>query len=396
MFRPIDDLQDNNRNIILLLATVLILSLATNLLASLLFKMINNLFVIIILCLISLLFGILLLKNIYFSHHKYVIRLYGGYWYNLKSKELEKVSISGYEFNNDFHRYLFSFLNENKAFKNIFEKNKKGITINKSSFDPTIKDKLTILRSTLEVVVLDFLQLHLNSYFIKNEINDFEIIKITRDNLDPSILKNRVLDSITKDMDEREAFINDNSTSLKEKNCSVVYSMSKNGIFYNRLEIELPSGTTIHRNNEGFIEIDNKLFKLTIVPIVEGYSSIVSSVLFEDGNYKCGENISLNLEVQIKRSFIIPKKSIQVYQWLDSFLQAIEEYISIDKLEKKMKVDVLQLIIKNLKSSNNIFIQNNNSKIVNTAHKSRIAKTPDDIPVNKKWDVGGNSSKMLF
>lgn len=391
MINPINDMQSNKKNILLLLATVFSLSISTNLFAFLLtgffIKNIYQFFA----AILFLSLGLYFLKTIYFSHPKYTIRINGGYCYRQNNKEIEKVGIAGYKFNDSFHQYLNSFLNENKAYKKIFLDSEITTKYDNSCFNPSSRDGNSILRSTLEVVILNQLELHLNSYYIEHESKDFKIVKITRDTLDPAILNNRVLDSITKDMEEREAFINKTGPKLS-KNSSIVYSISSDGIVYNRLSIELPSDTTIIRNKQGFIEIENKLFKLKIVPIVNGTSLYVHPILFKNSEFNplnCKNySVTVNLEVQVKRCFLVNKKAVQLYEWLDSFLKKIEDYISINRLEERMNVEALDLIINNTGLRKIINSQVTITKPQkNTNQDFAIVKTANASPIIRRVPV---------
>jgi hypothetical protein len=347
MNKPIETMQNKNKDIVLFISSVLILSLATNLIATFISSKFNsNQKVFLIIGIFFLFLGFLFIKSIYFSKAKYTFRFEGGVLYDNKNGMIKESEIYGYDFNRDFVSYLRSFLNENIAFQRYFSDDKKFECENNDIFNPSKITKTSILRSVLELTVLHKLGLHLNSYFGENEVDESLITTITRDSLDNDVIKNKVLDSITKNLIERNAFadmgnINDNE--------NIVYSTGNDGVIYEKLDIELPPKSIISRDKNGFMVIKNKLFDIKIIPIVNGCATLVSDVLMNvknEGRLLCPNSVNVKLEVVVKKLFFIKNNEIVMYKWLDSFIQELEEYISIDYLNKKMNVDMLEFLKK--------------------------------------------------
>lgn len=244
-----------------------------------------------------------------------------------------------------------SFINENGAFKKAFIstfRDQKNSPISNSKYSPTGLDFYNTIRSLTELIFLKKLDYHLNSFFVQNEIDNSKIQTVTREELSPSVLKNKVIDLITKDFIEREAFLTQGYPLNDASMGTVVYTTGKNGVIYDRLELEMPPNSEIRRNNENFLEIESKLFKITFKHDFDGTSTVIERELIQ-GEYDSPFLVKLNIIVDIKKSFVFKNDSLEIYKWLDSFIDEFHEYSSIDSLEKRSNLPLLKI----LKSLNN-------------------------------------------
>lgn len=207
-------------------------------------------------------------------------------------------------------------------------------------------------------MILDKLALHLNSYYIKNEIDNENIVEITRKEMDSNILKNRVLDTITKDMNERPAFNHYNGEDMG----NIISATGKNGIIYSRLNIALPPKSKIIRNDNNFLEISNKIFDITIVPNYQGVNDFLDPILVDNNSIdEYGPLYSANfiLIINLKRLILFNNDYVILYGWLDSFLDEIEEFISIKCLNKRLNPNFLKSLLDIINKSK---VSKNNKK----------------------------------
>lgn len=192
-------------------------------------------------------------------------------------------------------------------------------------------------------MILRQLGFHLNSYFIDNEIARNRITTVSREELDPQVLKNRVFDLISREIKEREAFI-----GLHElmKDGALGSVTVKDGAIYERFDFELPPKSHIGRNSEGYLVISNRLFDLTIIPKYEGFSTSVSHVLSPREGYPPLSPwlAIIKIVIRVKGWALIPIEEMEIYQWLDSFVSRMEEYISINTLVKRLNPDLIELL----------------------------------------------------
>lgn len=341
---PIEQLRKQKNDLVLIILTAIFFALGINLASSGLSGVVGS-------DNFRIIFGcILIVASIYFVIRLFsldrtkVIRVRGAIGLVLKDGKVSKLGISGYKFNDDFYKYLNSFLNENKAYKNIFVKDgsKDREIVPAKSFQPDNLTFHTIVNSVIELVLLKQLDYHLNSYVIHNEIDKNNIKVIKRDQINHDVLKNRVLELVTRDMCEREAFLDGNEI---EPNGNVVYSIGKSGAIYHRIDLELPKGSKLNRNGNGYLEIDNRLFKMTLMPGFEGFSTNVANELITNREeYISPLLASFKVQIHIKNVFFVSNDDLALYGWLDSFLVRLVQYASVGALEERVNIELLRLL----------------------------------------------------
>jgi len=342
MNTPIKQVREKRQNILLILATAVLLALAINFATSYVAAITSEQPIyLLFLSMAFLLAGILLLKHIAFGPTEHIVRLRGAIAFKMQGETIQPIKILGYSFNNDFCKYLRGFLQENKAYAKLFAKADSGI-VSMDTFNPDDLNFHTIINSVLEFDVLDQLDLHLNSYFVENEIDKKRIVTLSRDQLGAGVLKNRVIDLITKDMKERPSFQRDADS---ETEGVVVYSPGKDGAIYQRLEIELPPKSTISRNSNGFLVIANPLFDLIIMPQYEGFATSLPHVFTPSVDHHFAMLLAaVKLHIRIKKTAFVTAESMQMYEWLDSFVEIMHDYISQDQLEQRLDPDLIEIL----------------------------------------------------
>lgn len=344
MNTPIIQVRQRKKEIKFILATTIFFALGINFATASLSIIMRTDYLILhpILSLICFLVGIFFLKPIVFGSTDHIVRLRGAISYNVNDGNIKPVRIIGYSFNDDFCRYLHAFLHENSAYWKLFSKGRSTVTP-MSRFDPDNLNHHTIINSTIEYTVLHELHLHLNSYFIKNEIDRSSIVELTRNQMDSAVLKNRVIDQITKDMIERPAFSRDPDPDTGGR---VVSAIAKDGSIFNRLDIELPQNSKITRNSDGYLLITNPIFELTIMPEYKGFHTNLPSILMPSQNdtFQPPLLFSLKLHIRVKSKVFLTNESMEIYDWLDSLIERLYNYISTDRLEKRLDVDLVELL----------------------------------------------------
>jgi len=341
--RPIAQIKKSRNDLSLLLVTAIIFSLGINLLSTSIYELIGHMPISFFAATVVLIIAFYLANKLLGAGQYRKINLPGAVAFIIKDDEIIKKPIYSYEFNDDFIEYLVGFLNENMAYKKAFiktnsDKIKKGNTLNLDQVD-----YYSIMNSVCELMFLKQLDYHLNSYFVENEIESNKIKCLERSDLGSNILKNRVIDLITKDMCEREAFINDGD----DPDEGVVYSHSggKNGAIYERISLELPPGCSLDRNEKGYLVINSKIFKMTFRPKFEGFATFISPELTKyDDEYYSPLFMSAYLDLEVKNRMWVSHDEIELYEWLDSFLIKIEEYFSTVQLEQRVNLTLLRAL----------------------------------------------------
>jgi hypothetical protein len=342
MNTPIQQIREKKKDILLILSTAILLALTINCFTAYIATVTSDHPISILLIgTASLLGGILVLKRIVFARTTQIVRLRGAVAFKMNDGKFERIKILGYSFNDDFCGFLHGFLQENSAYAKLFSESEQGI-VSMDTFNPDNLNRHTIINSVLEYTVLHQLDLHLNTYFVENEIDESRIVTLGRDQLGDGVLRNRVIDLITKDMKERPAFDRDSDS---EHGGIVVYSHGKDGAIYQRLDVELPPKSNIARNADGFLVISNPLFDLTILPQYEGSATFIHRVFMP--SLKGSDNplnARVNLHIRIKRSAYVTGRSMEMYEWLDSFVERMHEYISTDRLERRLDPDLIKIL----------------------------------------------------
>jgi hypothetical protein len=260
---------------------------------------------------------------------------------------VEKITVAGYKFNDDFFQYLRAFIVENPAFlKYVKEDKSLGLNI-AHKFDPSHNSKCGILSSVLEVVILNKLSLHLNRFFVKEELDSDSIICLERKDLDKDVLSNKVLDAISKDMDDRIAF----SSHSKCSSGKTVFAIDSSGAIYDRINIELPPASSLKRDVDGFLVVSTKLFSIKIVTIVSGCCRNINPILMPTNKDRmfCPLSADVKLIVSVKGNLFSNKGVSSMYGWVDSFAKELDDYMSIEMLEHRMNCDFLCLLKRCLK-----------------------------------------------
>ncbi len=335
---PIEDIRRRTNDSILLIITVILLAFVVEILASCLVVLTNeNITILSISSLPFITLAFVLFYKFFLSNETIKINLRGIIAYEFIDNEATPIEIYGYSFNESFNTALESLFPKNKKYIKIFNnedlnenfntgleflfpKNEKYIkifnneeTIEKDyNYNPEILNKKNIINSILEYLIIDKLSVHLDDYYAKNEIDEKKIKTITIEEFDSDTLENKIF-----------------SENKVLKN-----------IIREEFEINLPMNSKIIRNKDNYIEINNNIFNITIIPDYRGFNEDINPILTD---YDNTENqypfysIEVKISISLKGHFLFNDD----YGWLDSFLEEIEEFVSIENLNKKLNPDLL-------------------------------------------------------
>lgn len=345
MKKPIEETVNNRKDLLLLCSTAVIIAISINFICAYIVEMCSVKWICLVIGLLFLFSAIGIIKLIFPNHKEYIFRYDGGVSFEISGNTINSIRINGYRFNDDFNLYLKGFLSENEVFIRYLKDTTEILSDAALRFDPNKNTRLTILRSVLECVVLKQLSLHLNAYFVENEMDESQVLCLKRSDLDVNVLRNKVLDAVSKDMEDRNAFAD---FGAKIENGEITFAMGPNGVIYNRINLELPPGSRLIRNEEGFLVVSTKLFDIKIIPVVDGCCTNIDSVLMPPGisHAHCPLHIWVKLVVSVKRALISRRSNADMYAWLDSFTERLAEYITIDSLYKRMNVGLLRVLYK--------------------------------------------------
>jgi hypothetical protein len=334
---PISNSRIQSNNLLIMLVSAFSLALGVALCANYLTELIGA--TKILLCIGGALIAvsIFLVSKLLNPKIKQVVRLRGAYFFDpatLKGKE-----VLGYEFNQDISQYLKALGAENKAYAKALLKGYEDYSRSDSSYDPDVLDYYNLVASCTEFLFLQKLGLHLNSYFVYEEIDRNKICSIPRSSMSQDLLKNRVLELITRDHREREAFL-DHDEDLDSELC---FAVGDSGEVFDSLNLDLPLGTKLQRLSDKSIMISSDIFDIRFVVDCNATNTVISPDLI-CGEYDAPWLVRVKLEITVKKRLMLSSDDIEMHQWLDSFLNSFESYISIKKLEERSYLQLVRVL----------------------------------------------------
>ncbi|CAH7215857.1 conserved hypothetical protein [Vibrio chagasii] len=291
-----------------------------------------------------LLASILVVVSLYFTSKlinpkaKYTLRLRGAYFFDPTS--LAGKRIMGYEYNDDVSRYLRAFALENKAYAKALVKNYNVYGMHGAKYNPDELDFYNLVASCTEFLFLNKLGLHLGSYFVHEEIDRSKIKSIPRECLSKNILRNRVLELITRSHQERAAFCDEHDEDGDTILCSAI---GKGGEIFDRLILELPVGTSLKRLPDESLLISSDIFEIRFFVNCRPVNTYVPSELIS-GEYNSPWLSNVKIEVLLKKRLFLNNERIELHQWLDSFLDDFQEYFSTSRLVERSHLQVVRIL----------------------------------------------------
>lgn len=334
---PILNSRIQSNNLLIMVVSAVSLALGVALCANYLTELIGATTVLLCIGGALITVSIVLVSKLLNPKIKQVVRLRGGYFFEpetLKGKE-----VLGYEFNQDIAQYLRALGAENKAYAKALLNGYEDYDAPDSSYDPDVLDYYNLVASCTEFSFLRKLGLHLNSYFVYEEIDRNKICAIPRSSMSQDVLKNRVLELITRNHREREAFLDHDGDSDFE----LCFAVGDGGEVFDSLHLELPLGTKLQRLSDNSLRISSDIFDIRFVVDCNATSTVISPALI-CGDYDAPWLVSVKLEVTVKKRLILSSDDIEMHQWLDSFLNSFENYISIKKLEERSYLQLVSIL----------------------------------------------------
>lgn len=245
-------------------------------------------------------------------------------------KDKKIVEIDRYPFGEDMYRTVSSVLSENKAYKRLWEEAFEGGACNKNKGRDFVKE-------FIEYQFVDWISLRLNSYF--SNIDECVIDTISREQIPDVLIKNRVIELISKPFEEREKF----QDFMKDKDPGsgeIVYAGGEDGVFFDKLELELPRNSKVCRENDKLV-IKNRIFDIRFESEFLGFSTVLpryfvhfymNRSIEDTHNFK----IKLKLSIKLKPLFLIYLKDWKYLGWIDQLEAKFVEYFSFDEFIKRI------------------------------------------------------------
>jgi len=320
-----------------LVAIVVILALAINLLASAISGWLGNYFTLAL----GLLLGLACLVYVIYTRvrvNNFSIQIDAFFMAN--SETCEVVDIKDYEFANAFYRTYVAVRKENPVLGRQWQDEISGRHEERGS-----SDRLRIASEIAEYILLDRLSTHLTDYFNTPTLREDQLEVLFRKDVPDIVLSNRVLELISRDLEDRPWY----KPGPDDDNFLPVSSYGPGGI-YSRFDLTLPKGSTISRSSSGTLVIKSRMLTLELNAICDGYNyyvpfSFARYYLRIDPNEMEPLAVRFNIDAKIQRRFGLKPKEWPYYMWLESFVESTRKELGGKSFFEQISWSVTEVMI---------------------------------------------------
>jgi len=273
-----------------------------------------------------------------FIEKRHVKRSFEGLFAHRKNDNA-LIKIPRYDFSESLTSCLQSLFAENEAMKKLWDKEPLSEIhdYDKESQKAYIKNVASkaLIEEAAEYYLLNRLSMHLSGFFSKLQFDDDLLKKFGREDIPSVLFKNRFLDTFSKPMIERPAFV-DSVMTDKPSHGKIVASFGPNNARFEFFELVLPREARVTRVSERRIEIDTPKFCLHLEVNFPGYNKALPAG-FEKLYLGEDDQLSLSvysLEVRISVDFnalgLLTRAGWEYHMWLDSFIASFERRFAYD------------------------------------------------------------------
>ena len=164
-------------------------------------------------------------------------------------------------------------------------------------------------------------------------------------------------------MDERPFFNYEDNP--RDEKINIISSSGNGGALYQQFDLVLPKNCIITKPNENEVLIETDKLRLNIRVNFKGYNthipwdfSTAYLNLDKDDQFVDLSNyqISITIKVDMKLKSLFSKSGLEYYEWVDSFLEDLDKYLSQKTFFEKINwnsVQATMICIKNFQESKN-------------------------------------------
>lgn len=245
------------------------------------------------------------------------------------------IPVYRYKFSEDLSETFTAAKAENKAlFRGWGRKNSEDD--NHHHFIRS-SNSIRLLNEMIEYFIVSKLSLHLNAYFINNElVSEDELVRLDRNKVPDILLQNRILDLFSRPMQDRDAFEDFGDDPYSE---NIVLSYGKNGAIFDRFEIELPKKTIFTRDSEGNLILKTPRFSMIIETEVSGMNAntprhFEKLYMKKDFMQIDAFKASIKISTKFHITSIFSGKGWEYFLWIDSFIDSLDASFSFKRFIK--------------------------------------------------------------
>src|SRR5918998_3244705 len=212
-------------------------------------------------------------------------------------------------------------------------------------------DRRLILEAT-EYFVLRMLSTHLTNYFNDEKFKEQNLTKLERKDIPQVLLENRFLNLFSKPMEERVAAFEDRYVSKNTGDGS-----AESNADFSHFHLILPTKKKVSRTDEKSCEITTQKFTLSVAILYSGADELLPADFekyylgLQEYNQRSnpsmvkGKAIEIEVKVFFKNSIFFSRTGLQYYEWLDSYLDKLEEEFSTSYFFKKIGWDSVSTLV---------------------------------------------------
>ena len=307
------------------------------------------------------------------------VRNYSGFFI-VDHVEKKVIPVNRYPYSINLSRYLESACAESQDIRMVLEKSiyvpDTTIKIPRENIDEegiereeraaakklmATPDRRLILEAT-EYFVFRMLSTHLTNYFNDEKFKEQNLTKLERKDIPQVLLENRFLNLFSKPMEERVAAFEDRYVSKSTKGGS-----SESGAEFSHFHLILPTKAKVSRIDEKTCEITTQKFTLRIAILYLGDDELLPADFekyylrlqeyYQRSNPSMVKEKAIEIEVKVffKNSIFFSRTGLQYYEWLDSYLDKLEEEFSSSYFFKKIGWDSVSTLMDCLSRSGERF-----------------------------------------
>ncbi|HJY14989.1 MAG TPA: hypothetical protein VJ225_03090 [Nitrososphaeraceae archaeon] len=298
------------------------------------------------------------------------VRNYSGFFI-VDHVEKKVIPVNRYPYSINLSRYLESACAESQDIRMVLERSiyvpDTTIKIPRENIDEegiereeraaakklmATPDRRLILEAT-EYFVLRMLSTHLTNYFNDEKFKEQNLTKLERKDIPQVLLENRFLNLFSKPMEERvAASFEDRYISKSTQDDS-----AESNTDFRHFHLILPTKAKVSRTGENNCEITTKKFTLRVSILYLGADELLPADFekyylrlqeyYQRSNPSMVKEKAIEIEVKVffKNSIFFSTTGIQYYEWLDSYLDKLEEEFSRPYFFKKIGWDSVSTLL---------------------------------------------------
>lgn len=208
-----------------------------------------------------------------------------------------------------------------------------------------------LLREALEYVFLDLLSLHLGDYFSRDPVLSKQTKELVREDLLNLLPNNRVLDALSRPIEERLPLVDRTSPSGSEDSAKshriqitrrtetengvedTIVSVFAGDFMYSRFDLSVPADVTVKRIAPGHIRLDGKSMQTDLRVEFNGFGYPLDQAFiagymvknprdFASNRGQCW-SVGLTFSSKIRWRGILSPRSWRMQRWAEAFIEEV-------------------------------------------------------------------------